>query len=62
MTIEGMTGEPGKQIPGTTLFDGEAAQKGYALNAICYSFNQALRPRWCLSRPDCWPSPLRRMA
>lgn len=26
-------------IPGTTLFDGEAAAKGYALNAMCYSFN-----------------------
>lgn len=28
-----------KKIPGTTLFDGEQAQKGYALNAMCYSFN-----------------------
>ena len=28
-------------IPGTTLFDGEAAAKGYALNALCYSFNDA---------------------
>ena len=27
-------------IPGTTLFDGTAAQKGYALNAMCYSFNE----------------------
>lgn len=26
-------------IPGTTLFDGAAAMKGYALNALCYSFN-----------------------
>lgn len=26
-------------IPGTTLFDGEAAARGYALNAMCYSFN-----------------------
>ena len=26
-------------IPGTTLFDGDAAVKGYALNAMCYSFN-----------------------
>ena len=24
---------------GTTLFDGRAAQKGYALNKMCYSFN-----------------------
>ena len=28
-----------KQIPGTTLFDGEEAQKGYALNKMCFSFN-----------------------
>lgn len=26
-------------IPGTTIFDGEEAQKGYALNAMCFSFN-----------------------
>ena len=28
-------------IPGTTLFDGAQARKGYALNKMCYSFNQA---------------------
>ncbi|MBV1925535.1 MAG: protocatechuate 4,5-dioxygenase subunit alpha [Rhodobacteraceae bacterium] len=28
-------------IPGTTLFDGEMAMKGYALNKMCYSFNGA---------------------
>ena len=27
-------------IPGTTLFDGEAARKGYQLNAMCFSFNR----------------------
>ena len=26
-------------IPGTTLFDGEMAMKGYALNKMCFSFN-----------------------
>lgn len=26
-------------IPGTIVFDGDAAQDGYALNAMCYSFN-----------------------
>jgi protocatechuate 4,5-dioxygenase alpha chain len=41
MTIAGMIGEKGKPIPGTHLFDGDAAQKGYALNALCFSFNQA---------------------
>ena len=28
-------------IPGTTVFDGTMAQKGYALNRMCYSFNSA---------------------
>ena len=28
-------------IPGTTLFDGTQARKGYALNKMCYSFNHA---------------------
>jgi protocatechuate 4,5-dioxygenase, alpha chain len=28
-------------IPGTTIFDGEQAMKGYALNKMCYSFNSA---------------------
>jgi protocatechuate 4,5-dioxygenase alpha chain len=26
-------------IPGTTIFDGRMAMKGYALNKMCYSFN-----------------------
>lgn len=29
-------------IPGTTLFDGRQARKGYALNKMCYSFNDAV--------------------
>jgi protocatechuate 4,5-dioxygenase alpha chain len=28
-------------IPGTTIFDGTEAQKGYALNKMCFSFNKA---------------------
>lgn len=32
---------PTTPIPGTTLFDGEQAMKGYALNKMCYSFNSA---------------------
>jgi protocatechuate 4,5-dioxygenase alpha chain len=28
-------------IPGTYMFDGQAAMKGYALNKMCYSFNEA---------------------
>ena len=30
-----------REIPGTTLFDGEQARKGYALNNMCFSFNSA---------------------
>jgi len=29
------------KIPGTTLFDGVQARKGYALNKMCFSFNSA---------------------
>ena len=29
------------EIPGTTIFDGKEAMKGYALNKMCYSFNKA---------------------
>jgi protocatechuate 4,5-dioxygenase, alpha chain len=29
------------RIPGTTIFDGAQAQKGYALNKMCFSFNSA---------------------
>jgi protocatechuate 4,5-dioxygenase alpha chain len=28
-------------VPGTTMFDGKMAQKGYGLNKMCYSFNEA---------------------
>jgi protocatechuate 4,5-dioxygenase alpha chain len=27
-------------IPGTPLFDGRAARRGYALNKMCFSFNE----------------------
>lgn len=30
-----------REIPGTTVFDGAQARKGYALNRMCYSFNNA---------------------
>jgi protocatechuate 4,5-dioxygenase alpha chain len=38
-------------IPGTTLFDGEMAMKGYALNKMCYSFNGAAAREEYLSDP-----------
>jgi protocatechuate 4,5-dioxygenase alpha chain len=28
-------------VAGTTIFDGEEARKGYALNRMCFSFNDA---------------------
>jgi protocatechuate 4,5-dioxygenase alpha chain len=30
---------PHIDIPGTTIFDGAEARRGYALNKMCYSFN-----------------------
>lgn len=36
MTTETITDE----IPGTILFDGRQAMKGYALNKMCYDFNR----------------------
>mgnify|MGYP002382504024 CR=1 FL=1 len=32
---------PQRPIPGTTPFDGTQARKGYALNKMCFSFNDA---------------------
>ena len=31
---------PATPIEGTTLFDGDQARKGYALNKMCFSFNE----------------------
>jgi len=30
-----------RSIEGTPVFDGDAAMRGYALNAMCFSFNDA---------------------
>jgi len=30
-----------QDIPGTIMFDGAQAQKGFALNRMCFSFNRA---------------------
>ena len=30
-----------QDIAGTTMFDGDQAQKGLALNRMCFSFNKA---------------------
>ena len=39
MTVHAILAKP--TIPGTTLFDGEQARRGYALNRMCFSFNDA---------------------
>ncbi len=36
-----MTNELKHKIPGTTIFDSGQARKGYALNKMCFSFNEA---------------------
>lgn len=36
-----MTQANGFNVPGTYLFDGDMAMKGYALNKMCFSFNDA---------------------
>jgi len=41
-------------IPGTTIFDGEQAAKGYALNRMCYSFNDAANRKAFLSDEDAY--------
>jgi len=39
-------------IPGTTIFDGVQARKGYALNKMCYSFNDAANRKAFLADED----------
>lgn len=41
-------------IEGTTLFDGEMAMKGYALNKMCYSFNSAAAREEYLADPEAY--------
>jgi protocatechuate 4,5-dioxygenase alpha chain len=39
-------------IPGTTLFDGSQARKGYALNKMCWSFNESANRQAFLADED----------
>jgi protocatechuate 4,5-dioxygenase alpha chain len=41
-------------IPGTTIFDGEMAMKGYALNKMCYSFNKKENREAYLRDPEAY--------
>jgi protocatechuate 4,5-dioxygenase, alpha chain len=51
MSFAKLAGDP---IPGTYLFDGEAAIKGYALNKMCYSFNSAANREEFLKDEDAY--------
>ncbi|MBX3619462.1 MAG: protocatechuate 4,5-dioxygenase subunit alpha [Rhizobacter sp.] len=46
--------EPRPPIPGTVIFDGEQARKGYALNKMCFSFNDAANRRAFLDDEDAY--------
>ena len=46
-------------IEGTTLFDGEQAQKGFALNRMCFSFNSAENRAAFLKDEDAYCSQIR---
>jgi len=41
-------------IPGTLLFDGRMARKGYALNKMCYSFNDAANRKAFVADEDAY--------
>ena len=41
-------------VAGTTIFDGEQARKGYALNKMCYSFNDAANRKAFVADEDAY--------
>ena len=43
-----------KTIPGTSPFDGDAAQKGYALNKMCFSFNHQANREAFVTDPEAY--------
>ena len=43
---------PPQDIPGTLVFDSELAMRGYALNKMCYSFNEAANREAFLADED----------
>lgn len=45
---------PDAPIPGTTVFDGRQAMKGYALNKMCYSFNEKANREAFLADEDAY--------
>ena len=45
---------PSQDIPGTLVFDSELAMRGYALNKMCYSFNEAANREAFLADEDAY--------
>jgi protocatechuate 4,5-dioxygenase, alpha chain len=45
---------PRRAIPGTPVFDGHEAIRGYALNAMCYSFNDQANRATFKADPDAY--------
>lgn len=43
-----------QDIPGTIMFDGDQAQRGYALNRMCFSFNSAENRKAFLADEDAY--------
>jgi protocatechuate 4,5-dioxygenase alpha chain len=43
-----------QDIPGTILFDGRQAMKGYALNRMCWSFNEAANRAEFIRDPEAY--------
>jgi protocatechuate 4,5-dioxygenase alpha chain len=43
-----------QDIPGTVIFDGAQARKGYALNKMCFSFNEAANRQAFLADEDAY--------
>ncbi len=41
-------------IPGTVIFDGVQARKGYALNKMCYSFNEDVNRKAFVADEDAY--------
>lgn len=41
-------------IPGTTIFDGKQAMKGYNLNKMCFDFNKAVNRDAFKEDPEGW--------
>jgi protocatechuate 4,5-dioxygenase alpha chain len=42
------------QIPGTVIFDSDQARKGYALNRMCFSFNEEANRKAFLADEDAY--------